>query len=147
MDRQGKLVAQSGVIYEGKFQHGIMRGKAIITYPDGVDIKSYDGDTEYGLPHGKGTKVVNAKKYEGDFWYGVEHGRGILTISGTTSTFNGKWIYGRFKWPEQNGITFWGSINNIGKRAGKGFCKTTAQHHIEYCSFTDDMRDTPIIEK
>ena len=142
MHGNGKLVTYNGFIYEGNFQQGAAKGKAKITYPETLDIKLYDGDNEYTYPHGKGTSITKNGQYSGDFWYSQPHGLGSFITSDTKNKLSGRWIDGRYEWPELEGIQFIGGINAAGQRDSKGVCKTLASKNIEWCTFKDGVRQT-----
>lgn len=139
MQGQGKLSTYGGFIYEGEFKNGIARGKGKITYPESVK-KTYEGDVFYTMPFGKGIETNAIGKYEGDFWYTWKQGNGVYTSKGGETNLKGRWFQERYEWPEENGIVFVGAIGEGFKRDGKGVCRSSANHKIEWCRFKDGVR-------
>lgn len=65
---------------------------------------TYEGETAYGQPQGKGVLTGNeyrheGERYEGDFQAGRCHGRGIFVNEKAGITQDGQWIDGTFQEP------------------------------------------------
>jgi tetratricopeptide (TPR) repeat protein len=145
MQGQGRLVTYGGFIYEGEFKNGIARGKGKIIYPADWK-KTYEGDVHYTMPFGKGMETVENGKYEGDYWYTWKQGNGVFTSKDGKTNLKGRWIQGRYEWPEENGIVFVGYISETGKREGTGICRTHLGDKIEWCRFKDGVRQEKLTE-
>ncbi|MES2672941.1 MAG: hypothetical protein V4660_01815 [Pseudomonadota bacterium] len=142
MQGQGKLVTYGGYTFDGEFKKGIARGRGKITYPENSWAISYEGEIEYGIPHGKGIAITKSGKYEGDFWYSKSHGQGTLYIADSKIKLSGKWIENNYEWPEENDNIFIGSVGESGKRNGAGICKTPATGKIIGCTYKDGELQT-----
>ena len=145
MQGHGKLVTYGGFIYEGEFKNGIARGKGKITYPESWK-KTYEGDVFYTMPFGKGVETNENGKYEGDYWYTWKQGNGVFTSKDGKAHLKGRWIQGRYEWPEENGIIFVGYISETGKREGTGTCRTQSDGKIEWCRYKDTVRQEKLAE-
>jgi hypothetical protein len=137
MHGKGKLVTNGGFTYNGEFQKGIARGKGKLMSPEGLAIKNYDGDVDYGFPHGKGVSTLKTGKYEGEFYYGIEQGSGTFITADNKITLKGKWIEGRYEWPKINDTQFFGYISETGLRSGNGVCLTPSTSTVEWCSYNN----------
>lgn len=118
-DGEGKIVWESGIIYEGEFKEGNPNGQGTCTYTDGRtytgawatsdtltspcgqgtitfangDVYEGEWDKETGYFLGGTIKYTNGDVYEGAFKDGEYHGQGTLThADGTVES--GEWVNG-----------------------------------------------------
>lgn len=82
----------------------------------------YQGETKYGVPHGKGKRIYNGKGiYEGIFIYGLRWGKGEFNFE-NGDDFVGNWKYDQphgFGTLTQGSFTYKGNFKN-GKKEGRG---------------------------
>jgi hypothetical protein len=141
MHGKGKIVTHGGYTYEGDFTNGIARGKGMIMYPKDSFFQTYEGDVKYGLPSGIGTRVSKNGRYVGEFSLSEAHGKGDYVSAVGNKNLQGQWRYGRYIWPEENGVIFGGRISASGKRDGDGFCRsTTSPVILSACFYKDGVR-------
>lgn len=91
---QKKLTFPDGDVYEGETEDGIPHGKGKLTFKNGAD--EYEGDFNNGKMTGKGKrKWLNGYEYEGDFVNAVPHGKGKETNRSGTCVYEGDWVNGK----------------------------------------------------
>ena len=91
----GKLIYNSGNVYEGEFANDKRSGKGVFTWNDG---SVYKGTFTDGKLSGKGTYTsAKGEKYVGDFVDGNYNGQGTYWYN------NGDWYQGGFKDGNFNG--------------------------------------------
>lgn len=135
MQGQGRLVTAGGFVYQGEFTDGIARGKGQITYPPDSAQLRYDGDIDFGLPHGLGTRDSKIGQFSGQFIMAQENGEGRYISKRNHQSFSGQWRHGKFIWPEENNIVFAGDIDAEGRRDGAGHCLEKSNQQIRSCSY------------
>ncbi len=122
----GKLVYDSGNVYEGEWSYGSYNGKGTYKWSSG---DSYSGDYREGKCHGEGTYIFsNGDVYTGSWVSGVKHGIGTYTWA-SGSSYVGEWNMGK---RTGEGIFTWASGNVYsgswvdGKRHGFGKLEWTS---------------------
>lgn len=73
---------------EGEWRAGHQVGPAVQAWNGG----RYEGEVADGLPHGRGTLIVQGARYQGDFKHGKADGTGSLLTGG--KTYQGAWSAG-----------------------------------------------------
>ena len=78
-DGEGKYTYKDGTQYVGDFYGNEMWGQGTITYPEGGEIDSYEGQVSSGGYNGVGTVFyANGVIYKGFFLNGLKNGFGVL---------------------------------------------------------------------
>jgi len=96
-----------------------------ISFGEGDDRETYQGEFQNGLPHGEGIKTRDVFTYVGTFKYGRENGIGVRSFkfNGYESKLEGTWVSGRLEGQgtEKNsdGSSYEGTFENSYK-SGQG---------------------------
>eukprot|EP00118_Oscarella_pearsei_P008945 m.48715 g.48715 ORF g.48715 m.48715 type:complete len:512 (+) comp33913_c0_seq8:81-1616(+) len=89
---EGEAVFIGGHIYRGQFCNGVMHGKGIYTWNDGVQ---YEGDFEESTITGEGTYTwADGSKYTGHVVNGIRQGYGMFYCASCPSVYKGEWLKG-----------------------------------------------------
>ena len=130
---KAKLVAPSGEVFVGNFEHGKIVGKGFGARPIDENKWKYVGEWFNGLRNGKGVMISKAGDcYEGNFERDYFHGYGVFSSS-NGDVYEGAWKYGEitgfgtFTW--KNGDKYIGDFVN-GEFHGNG-CLTTSEGRYE----------------
>ena len=72
----GRYFAANGLVYDGKWNGGMLKSSGTIYYLDG---QVYEGCLNCNVPQGVGTLTLPGRwAYEGGFLEGLKHGKGVL---------------------------------------------------------------------
>lgn len=133
----GKLVSERGVAYEGQFAAGMARGTGRISFPAGGRMVSYEGGVEDAVPSGPGVLVTKDGRLEATFAQGEAQGDGTFVPAHGTAPIRGTWLYGAYRWPAVDKLTFTGGIDGEGRRYGMGWCSADASPQIDPCRYKE----------
>lgn len=116
-----------------------------ISFGEGDDRETYQGEFQNGLPHGEGIKKKDLFTYVGTFKYGLENGIGVRSFkfNGYESKLEGTWVSGRLEGQgtEKNsdGSSYEGNFKNSYK-SGQGI-EISKENDKYVGEFQFDQRD------
>jgi hypothetical protein len=110
---------------KGKYSAKWSNCNGEISFGEGDDRETYQGEFQNGLPHGEGIKKRDLFTYVGTFKYGLENGIGVRSfkLNGYESKLEGTWVSGSLEGQgvEKNsdGSSYEGNFKNSYK-SGEG---------------------------